>query len=277
MSRELFCVTLLLSTALFGCSEKRSDGSRINQETQLEGDLNVLENERIFFGHQSVGANIVEGLQEINKENPADPLHIIHRGKDASLPSAFFLEGLIGENLNPKSKCDDFTRIVNELGPKGLTIALMKFCYLDISHETNLDRVFDGYTTAVKALQQRHPTITFVHVTVPLTTEPDILRRVYRFLRGRSIDHNADNAARERFNDRIRKEFATEPIFDLAAIESTHPDGSREQWGTPAGTCYALAKEYASDEGHLNESGKKIAARELVRTLARAAHDHKKK
>jgi hypothetical protein len=277
MSTELLCAALFLSAAFFGCTEKQAEGLRINQKTELEGDLNVLANERIFFGHQSVGANIIEGLKEIAKENPADSLHVVHWENNAPLPSAFFLEGLIGENYRPKSKSDDFVHIVDELGPNALTIALMKFCFLDVSHETDVDRVFDEYKTAVKALQQRHPSTTFVHVTVPLTTQPDILRRVYRFLRGRSIDHTADNQARERFNDRLRREFAKEAIFDLAAIESTRPDGSREKWGPASGTCYALAKEYAGDEGHLNEYGRKTAAIALVRTLAQAVRERDRK
>jgi hypothetical protein len=266
-----------MSMALLGCSEKRMEDSRIKQENELKGDLKVLENERIFFGHQSVGGNIIEGLRDIIKENPDESLQVQHWVKDMGLPSAFFLEGLIGENLNPKAKCDDYTRVVDELGPKGLSIALMKFCYLDITRETDLDRVFGDYVATVRSLQQRHPATTFVHVTVPLTTDPDILRRVYRFLRGRSIDHDADNEARERFNDRLRKEFATEPIFDLAAIESTRPDGTREERGTESGKSYGLVKEYASDEGHLNEIGRKIVAREFVRALAQIARDHKKK
>jgi len=277
MPKELLCAVFFLSAAFFGCTEKQAEGSRINQEPELEGDLNVLGNERIFFGHQSVGANIVEGLKELNTENSADSLHIVHWEKNAPLPSAFFLEGLIGENYRPKSKCDDFAHIVDELGPSALTIALMKFCFLDVSHETDVDRVFDEYKSNIKALQQRHPSTIFVHVTVPLTTGPDILRRVYRFLRGRSIDHTADNQARERFNDRLRREFAMEPIFDLAAIESTHPDGSREEWGPPSGACYALAKEYADDEGHLNENGRKTAAIALIRTLAQAVRDRDRK
>jgi hypothetical protein len=129
----------------------------------------------------------------------------------------------------------------------------------------------------VRLLQKRHPDITFAHVTVPLTREADIPRRVYRFLRGRSIDHVADNEARERFNDRLREEFAAEPIFDLAAIESTHPNGSLEGGETSSGIYHSLAKEYASDEGHLNEYGRRIVARELVRMLAKISRDHRLK
>jgi len=37
----------------------------------------------------------------------------------------------------------------------------------------------------------------------------------------------ADNVARERFNALIRGEYAGHHLFDIAAIESTKPDGTR--------------------------------------------------
>ncbi len=270
MMSALFIFIVLLS----GCSEHKKGELIVNDDKSLKEDLKILGQQRVFFGHQSVGGNIMDGLREIITENSDSTLRVQKRDSTLNLHSAFFLEGLIGENLHPKTKCDDFIKAVDELAPEGLTIALMKFCYLDVSAQTDPDKVFNDYSATVRSLQQKNPSITFVHVTAPLTAEADILRRVYRFLRGRSIDHNADNAARQKFNERIRKEFPNEPVFDLAAIESTRPDGTREIFKTDSGTFFGLAKEYASDEGHLNEFGRKIAARELVHALAKAARVH---
>ena len=68
---------------------------------------------------------------------------------------------------------------------------------------------------------------------------------------------------------RIRETFAgREPLFDLAAVESTRPDGSRvffERAGTPV---YYLAPEYTNDGGHLIGAGRRSAAEALLATLA---------
>jgi hypothetical protein len=268
MLKRINIGAFFLTIMLLGCSEHKTAGLLMMDDKEIKEELKVLTQERIFIGHQSVGSNILDGLREIINEYHSDSLHIQQLGKnnDARLP--FLLESLIGENCRPKFKCSEYTRIVDELAPKGLTIAMMKFCFLDITHETDPNWVFDKYAVTVKSLQQKYPATIFVHVTVPLTTDPDIVLKVYRFIRGQSIDHDADNLAREQFNERVRKEFAKNLIFDLAAIESTHGDGTREIRKKTTGAFYSLAKEYASDEGHLNDYGKKLAARELIRTLA---------
>ncbi len=57
-------------------------------------------------------------------------------------------------------------------------------------------------------------------------------------------------------------------IFDLSKVESTYLDGSRESFEKDDGTYYALSPDYTYDGGHLNELGRKLAAKELIRVLA---------
>jgi len=72
-------------------------------------------------------------------------------------------------------------------------------------------------------------------------------------------DETAANAKRCEFNARLRRHYAGQPVYDLAQVESTYPDGRQTS---------SLISDYASDHGHLNQSGRRIAARELIRALA---------
>lgn len=276
MPKAIIINTFFISIALLGCSERRPDALLVKDDKELKEGLKVLGQERVFFGHQSVGNNILGGLREIINENPEAQLNFLNWTDSLHLSQTYFVGGFLGKNGKPMSKFDDYVRIVEKLSHANLSIALMKLCFIDVTQQTNVDQVFDEYIVTIESLKQKYPSTTFVHVTVPLTTEANIARRIYRSLRGRAIDYIADNSARERYNEKLRRHFASEPIFDLAAVESTHPNGNREGGQTSSGTYYSLAKEYASDEGHLNEYGRKIAARELVRTLAQVARDHRK-
>jgi hypothetical protein len=106
-----------------------------------------------------------------------------------------------------------------------------------------------------------------VHVTAPLTSEQGGAKEFVKKLLGRGGP--AQNARREEYNSLLRKTYqGQEPIFDLARIESTAPDGTAvtAKWNgidTPT-----MAAEYTNDGGHLNSVGKLRAARELVSVLA---------
>ncbi len=277
MSKEIVLQTIFVSFALLGCSEHRDDKMTVKDNMELKEDLKALGQERVFFGHHSVGNNILAGFRQIVSENPEVQLNFLKWTDSLNLSQTFLVEGSVGKNGNPKSKYDEYIRIVEKLSRANLNIALMKLCFVDITQQANVDQIFNEYVSTIELLKQKHPSITFVHITVPLTTEAGITRRIYRFLRGETVDYTADNSAREKYNEKLRKHFASDPIFDLAAIESTHPNMNRESGKGPSGTYYSLVKEYASDEGHLNDYGGRIAARELVRILAQVARDHAKK
>ena len=77
------------------------------------------------------------------------------------------------------------------------------------------------------------------------------------------------NIRKNEFNDLLRKEYSgKEPIFDLAYVESTFPDGRRSTFTKAGETYYSMAPEYTYDDGHLNETGRKRAAEQLLVLLA---------
>ena len=179
----------------------------------------------------------------------------------------------IGRNGFPVSKLDAFSDIVRRKTSPPFDVALMKFCFVDFSEETDVADLFRKYVDTFKDLKASCPGTTIVHVTVPLTGSPSgpkwIARNVVKRLVGRKVRGPRDNRTINEFNDLLRKKYlGHEPLFDLAALESTHADGSREMIQEGGRPLYSLAPEYTFDGGHLNETGRRIVALELLRILA---------
>ncbi|MBW2608023.1 MAG: hypothetical protein JRD05_10355 [Deltaproteobacteria bacterium] len=67
----------------------------------------------------------------------------------------------------------------------------------------------------------------------------------------------------------LRKEYdGKEPVFDIAKIESTFPNGTRCSFTKDGKTYYSMVPEYTYDSGHLNETGRKKVAEQLLILLA---------
>ncbi len=69
----------------------------------------------------------------------------------------------------------------------------------------------------------------------------------------------------------MAKHYQGRTIFDLARIESTRPDGTRNEFDWNGQVAYSMLDAYSSDGGHLNEIGRRLAAEELIHTLSTAA------
>ncbi len=241
-------------------------------------DLSVVAGQKVFFGHQSVGMNVIAGIPDlyVRRDLPAPTLLDLGQGQlpdQQDAQGGYFAHAFLGQNGDPLGKIADFdARIRNGLG-RDADVAFMKFCYVDINSGTDVDHLFDRYRTTMDALERAFPQVVFVHVTTPLTTEPDLKARVKSVLGRNDGMGPADNAARERFNSLMRREYHDDHLFDLAALESTAPDGTRVG-GKHGGQAYfALYDGYAADPGHLNAAGSHIAAAELLRLIARSAQE----
>lgn len=242
-------------------------------------DLAKVARTRVFFGHQSVGMNVLSGVRDVFADRGVELPPIVEGG---SVPAAgggsaptvgggFVLHAQIGENGRPLDKIKDFdARLRSGLADR-VDVALMKLCFVDVVDGTDVDAVFAAYRDTMTALARDYPKVTFVASTVPLTTEPEGLARVKSVVRGRADAAAADNVARERLNTLIRGHFGAAATFDLAAVESTTPDGMRLT-GTHQGVDYeALDGRYASDEGHLNADGARRAAAHWLDIVGRSS------
>jgi hypothetical protein len=239
----------------------------------MDAELQALTGRRIFFGHQSVGANILDGLRAICRDS-RHPLAIVeHREGSAWADDAAGALGhaRIGQNEQPLTKCDAFRRIVDEELSGRIDIALFKFCYIDIGEHTDTDALFDRYRETLDDLASRHQHVLFVPVTVPLRNAPGGLGVLARELLGRPNRSKAANLARHRFNERVRQTYSAGPVFDLAGAEATRPDGSRESFRYQGRTGEGLAPMYTDDGGHLNAEGQRAVAAAFIRALAAAA------
>jgi hypothetical protein len=252
------------------CAKHQDEGRGLPMNKgSLKEDLLLLQTKRIYFGHQSVGEDIMNGLRSILRENSDVRLNLVTAKGDVDLPGTFFLDSFVGENRRTDLKCADFARCIDSLTGGRLDIALLKFCFADIQRETNIGEILDRYTATIDSLKRRHPGVRFVHVTVPLSAGTTGLKRLVNSVLGRAGNNDMANLNRHRFSEMLKKRFSGEPVFDLESIESTYPDGTRETSTVGAETAYSLIGDYAAEDGdHLNEKGRDLAARSLVRLLA---------
>jgi hypothetical protein len=219
-------------------------------------DLARVADARVFFGHQSVGQNVLDGVRAVYEESsrPAPPIE----------------DALIGANGQPVRKIEDFdSRMRAGIGDR-VDVAMMKLCYVDIDARTDVESLFETYRSTMAALEKDLPGVAFVHVTTPLTTEPGRLASLKARLTGSQPYGPAENANRERLNALLRREYSGHVLLDLAAVESTTPSGERVGGEIGGGRYYALYDGYASDDGHLNPDGAKVAAAAWLAAVAGA-------
>ena len=240
---------------------------RISQRTSLA----KVSRTRAFFGHQSVGMNMLDGVSGVYAAHGMAPPTIEQGGTQPSKDGGFIDHVFIGQNENPLLKIQDFDAQMRAGIGEQVDVAMMKFCYVDITSNTDVNTLFATYRQTMAALQRDFPKVTFVHVTVPLMTDPPLLSRLKSLLTGSSQSGPPDNLARERLNDLIRHEYAGDHLLDLAAIESTAPDGSRTGGTYQGQQYYRLYDGYASDPGHLNSEGARIAATAWLKATAQAS------
>lgn len=220
-----------------------------------DADLQAAADRRVLFGHQSVGWNIIGGVEDLYSRSGVDAPDVRH--VEAHVPSGsagVFAHAEIGSNGDPESKMAAFESLVTGSG-SAIGVALMKLCFVDVTAGVSADAVFAQYRAMAERIQQRNPGLVLLHATVPLT-----------------VGSPADNVVRQRYNSLLRREFAASGrLVDIALAESTTPSGDRVR-GRHGGTrYYGLWRGYAADDGHLNARGSRRVAAALVERIARAS------
>lgn len=224
---------------------------------------------RIFLGHQSVGANILEGLQQLMTEDPRLNLRIVNTNDPSLVPGPALFESSLGENRCPETKDRAFAAMLDRgMGHEGGTVGY-KYCYIDVNADTDIQQLFESYLGNIESLRRRYPLIRLMHITMPLTLdyEPSgkvLLKSMLGRVTARELNHR-----RNQFNSLLRQKYAgRDPIMDLEELESTNLDGSRCCAWWRGKKVYALSPNLAADSGHLNEPGRALAAKKLLMTLA---------
>ena len=263
-------LTAVMVTVIFNACTGGEMSDKVQQSA--EGGIIVSDKvlakvaeKKIFFGHQSVGFNIIDGISDIVKEEQGASLNIVKTNTPDVFSSPVFAHFTVGENNDPASKVKDFSRFMDNGIGDHADIAFLKFCYIDVNKTTDTDKIFSVYKETMDRLKNRYPKTQFVHVTVPLTVSEVSIKSLIKKLLGREDN----NIKRNHFNERLIQEFSgQDPVFDLAGIESTSPDGNRSTFTEGGKRYYSLAPEYSDDGGHLNEKGRRVAAVALLKFLS---------
>nr|WP_325499542.1 hypothetical protein [Mycobacterium sp.] len=232
-------------------------------------DLTAVARTRVFFGHFSVGMDVLNAVPGVYADHGVSAPPIEQGGTQPGPNGGFIAHKFIGQDGKPQ--LEDFDRTMRGGMGRQVDVALMKFCSVDITTSTDVDALFARYRDTMAALERDFPNVTFIHVTVPLTTEPSFISKLKGLVGGGDRFGQAENLAREQLNALIRREYAGRHLFDLAAIESTKPDGTRVSVRYDNQRYFALYDGYASGVGHLNAVGSKIAATAFLDAIAQAS------
>lgn len=232
-------------------------------------DLQAVSKKKIFFGHQSVGYDIVRGVSDVLKQYPSIALNVEESADPKVFDAPVLAHTTLGQNSDPGSKIRDFAeRVRGGIGDRA-DVAAFKFCYIDFDRNTDVPQVFAMYKSTMADLAKEYPRTRFLHVTVPLKATSMGWKTYINNMRGKPHPFIADNVRREEFNRLIRSEYAgRQPFFDLAAIEATRADGSNSSDVSNGQRIPSLAIEYTRDSGHLNERGRKFVAEQFLGLLA---------
>lgn len=218
------------------------------------GKLNTFAQSRIFFGHQSVGAGILEGISDNMVHFLGMQLRIVETTNPLIVEESVISHSKIGRNGDPISKCDDFREILNSGIGERVNIALMKFCYIDILANTDVEEIFTYYCKTIEEMEDKYPSVHFLHCAVPLTSiRHDLKAKIRRLLKKDSNLRN--NTAREKFNDKLRKKYGRK-VFDLAYFESLQVGSNK--------TLNYLNPRFTDDGGHLNQLGRVYIAKNFL-------------
>jgi len=276
-------LTLACTTVLLACgpdnqtettstrNQATSTGAVVNE--RIVEDLGLLAETKIYFGHQSVGGNLIDGIADLAAQAEFAGLEIVESNVIDENRDGGFFHSRVGENTRPGTKVDAFLASIDGMEASQPELALLKFCYVDFGVDTDVDDLTSKYSAAVDSLKSSHPEVKLVHVTAPLQTALfGIKERIYRMI-GKEVWGDAANAKRNQYNEWLRQTYSGEPMFDLALSESTRQDGTRVTFRHDNQTYYALEPSYTYDGGHLNELGRRVAAAELIRVLADARRE----
>lgn len=210
---------------------------------------------RVVFGHESVGFDVIHGLQGLSAADPERYRVTIQ----PQIQAAWFSRNKgLGEfffhsNGNAAGKIDDFAQRVRGGFGDCVEVASMKLCYADMTERSDPQAIFDHWRETFEDLEKAYPKVRFVWWTVPVP-QPSRL-----------------GEKRTAINDLIRAYVRENGklLLDVADIESHTPEG--EAVKHPDGS-ERLFADYGRDQGgHLNDDGAQRVGRAWWWLLARLA------
>ncbi len=231
----------------------------------------AVRRKRVYFAHQSVGYNILDGIRDLAAVQPGVLLNVVESRAPEGVSGPAIVHFAVGKNTDPASKNRDLLAFLDGSSDQDSAVVVFKYCYVDMLASTNVPKLFAEYQATVAEAKRRRPEITIVHATMPLTTVEAAYKAFAKRLLGRDEVRRDLDSKRNEYNALLRRAYAgKEPIFDLANAESTLPDGSRTFFMSNKDTVFTLAEQYSADGGHLNDLGKRHAAAAMLTALGAA-------
>ena len=265
-------LVLALIIILMGCEGgKMADSAAIKAQLSEVPDSawKSLNEKRTYFGHQSVGNNVIAGIVDIQSRDNRINLRILKLEAATALKEPGFYHSQIGRNEVPRSKVDDFARTIESGLGNSADIAFFKFCYIDVNPRTDVAGLFRHYQNTMERLKNKFPRVIFIHSTMPLVKLQDGPKAWIKRILGKPLSGMDDNFKRDEYNRLLVTTYGgRDPIFDLTKAESTYPDGTRSVITKDGRSFHTLVPGFTNDDGHLNENGRQAAAAELLRALA---------
>ena len=143
-------------------------------------DWAKLAKKKIFFGHQSVGYNIIEGIKDIISERDQIKLNIVETHDSAEFDNPIFAHARVGRNTDPVSKINGFRNIIDAGVGDKVDIAFFKFCYIDVMRDSDTQKIFDNYRNTIEDFKARYPETKFLHMTIPVCSTPKGVKRTLK-------------------------------------------------------------------------------------------------
>ena len=142
MPRSWILIGLSFFAFLTACSGGESVQPR-SMDDALKTDFDRVSSARVYFGHQSVGGNIMDGLADLQGQLGQPLIRVGELGSlDVSGDHGVLLHTKVGKNEQPVSKCQDFQRILDQQLAGRIDVALFKFCYIDFSETSDVEAIF---------------------------------------------------------------------------------------------------------------------------------------
>jgi hypothetical protein len=261
-----FTVLTVMLFVCLSCSDKGAEMEISKRDAMSTEIIEKALQKRVYFGHQSVGDNILVGLNEIFSRHKVK-LNINEFSADDKGNDYFIIHSRIGKNGDAYSKMESAKNEINQLKGR-IDTALIKFCYIDIDEKTDTTKIFESYKKTVKEIKQSQPSLRIIHSTIPLTTTQKGLKALLKSLIGKPVGEAGPNIKRNEYNSLIRKEYGKAAIFDIAEIESTMLNGRIATFKKDGKEYPELVEDYTYDGGHLNALGKDIVAQGIILTIA---------
>ena len=145
MKHLIYIIIVLLITGCNKDIEMNEFHKMYGSDTNDVGALiQEVAKHKIYFGHQSVGNNILSGINQWEEETGVK-LEKTNTRDFSDMVSASFVHYYVGENGDAYSKINDFVSQVEKIPVDSISTAFFKLCYVDMHTYSDVEAIFEYY------------------------------------------------------------------------------------------------------------------------------------